>query len=341
MHRAIFPTSARALLSVCLWLAPSIAGAQSAPLDPAAQAQAEALFSEGTTLLEAGDFAAACSKLSAAVELTRGEALGGKVMLARCFERSGKLASAWGLYTEVAAKAAKAGQSARASEAAAAAESLSPRLHRVALVVAADPSATPSLTIVLAGRTLAPGAWSTPLPVDAGPLEIVVSAEGKTPLHRRVEVPAEPGTTRVEVPALEDAPAAPPKETASRPAPEPEGSFWSGQRATGLVIGLTGVVGAGVGGALGFVAIGAYDDGLVEGGCTGSPPVCDDIQPVNDARALGDASTIVLFSGVGLAAVGAVLMLTAPNANVVGASAAPSVSIGPDHAFVSVSVAYD
>jgi hypothetical protein len=166
-------------------------------VDGASRARAEVLFKEGSELLEGGNLAEACPKLEAAVELTRGEALGGKLVLARCYERSGKNASAWGLYQDVATRAERLGQRERQAEAQAKSQALAPELHLLELAVSDAVAATPSLRVSLAGKPLPRGAWNSRIPVDPGDLEVLVSADGRTPQSQTITIPIGPGRSRV------------------------------------------------------------------------------------------------------------------------------------------------
>src|SRR5688572_14952271 len=61
--------------------------------DPAA---AEALFNTAKELLKAGDWANACAKFRASMELD--PAVGTQIKIAKCHEHDGKLATAWYAY---------------------------------------------------------------------------------------------------------------------------------------------------------------------------------------------------------------------------------------------------
>src|SRR4051794_22044859 len=77
--------------------------------------RAEALFRDARDLLARGEFEAACPKLEESQRLD--PAPGTEFNLARCYELTGRLASAWGAYADVAAITHAAGQSEREAHA--------------------------------------------------------------------------------------------------------------------------------------------------------------------------------------------------------------------------------
>src|SRR5262249_9360049 len=74
-------------------------------------ASAEALFRDGKRLLEAHDYAASCSKLAESFRLA--PATGTLLAPAMCHEAQGRIATAWGEYTDAAARARTEGRSDR------------------------------------------------------------------------------------------------------------------------------------------------------------------------------------------------------------------------------------
>ena len=146
-----------------LWLAMA-----ASPRDAAAQPAAEAVFEEGLRQFEAGQFAEACPRLEAAVTMTNRTAVGGMLLLAQCWEKIGRLASAWSLFREVAAMATQAGQEDRRQEAADGEARLAPRLHRIALNVSPELAAVPGLRILHEGVVVPREAWGVPFPADPG-----------------------------------------------------------------------------------------------------------------------------------------------------------------------------
>lgn len=298
-------------------------------MDAAAQAraQAEVLFQQGSDLLEAGRANEACPRLQAAVDLAGGEALGGKLVLARCFEAVGRIASAWGLYREVATRAANAGQTERAAEADARVSALGPRLHYLELELASDIASESTLSVAIDGRVQPRASLSAKLPIDPGAHAVSVSMKGRS-REDVVTIPEGPGATSF---SLE----APSEEIASDAAPS--GGFWSGARIAGLVIGSVGALGIVGGVSVGAVASSDYDAAFTLGNCAGSPPVCDDASGIEDARTTGDIGTAIFFAGLGVAAVGLVVFIVAPSEEPEGAPTALTIFPGPASLSMQVS----
>src|SRR5688572_23072963 len=73
---------------------------------------ARSLFDEGRRLLAAGKVEEACARLEASFRLDPGA--GTKFNLALCYERAGRLASAWAAYNEVASMTQARGETDRA-----------------------------------------------------------------------------------------------------------------------------------------------------------------------------------------------------------------------------------
>ena len=286
-----------------------------------ATGRAEALFVEGAALLDQGDLAGACSKLEAAVELTHREALGGMLVLAECYERSGKLASAWGLFSEVAGKARASGQADRATEADARYQALTPRLYKVSLELAKDAQTLPGLSVLINGAEQPLAVLASPIPVDAGALVVRVSATGRKATELTFTVPEAAGLSKLVLPVPSE-----PENAAPTPVSE-EPSFWSGQRVAGLSVAVLGAVTSGVGFVLGGVASSNYGTALEQEHCAGEPLLCDDISAIESARTLGDVATGLVFGGLGVAAVGVVVLLTGEDAPAANATVA-KVSFG-------------
>src|SRR6185295_2178843 len=100
---------------------------------PAQAAAAQALFEQGRALMAQGHAADACGKFEESQRLD--PALGTQFNLANCYEQLGKLASAYALFTQVAATAHATGQQQREAVARARAEAVKPKLTKLTIVV--------------------------------------------------------------------------------------------------------------------------------------------------------------------------------------------------------------
>lgn len=271
-------------------------------------AAAEALFNEARALVQRGDYEHACPKLEESQRLDAG--MGTLFNLGDCYEHVGKTASAWAAFREVAASASAAGQQAREADARARAAALEPKL--VTLVIDVSPTTTSlsNLTVkrdeVLVGRVQ----WGSAIPIDPGKHIVVASADGKQPWQTEVTVLDTVKTTKVLVPALENA--AP---TAKVPADATVSSSTGGtQRTVGLVVGGAGIVGLGLGAIFGLRSISRHDDDQAH--CDANS-LCDatGVAIRNEARDAGNISTAAFIAGGVLFAGGMVLFLTAPRAS--------------------------
>jgi hypothetical protein len=181
---------------------PAHAGATS-PVPAAAptaadRAAAQALFDEGRELMEQGRPADACPRFEESERLEPG--LGTRFHLAACYEAVGKLASAHALFLDVAAEAATRDQPAREKVARERAQGVEPRLARLTIEVPFSPS--PALRIERDGTAIGAAQWGLPVPVDPGTHHISATAPGHEAWGTDIQVPREPGVTRVNVPPL-------------------------------------------------------------------------------------------------------------------------------------------
>jgi hypothetical protein len=171
------------------------------------------------------------------------------------------------------------------------------------------------------GALLARAAWNDKLPIDPGPHEVSVSRPGRAPWQTTVEVPGTAQSIVVQVPPLDPvappipvppataspAPAAPAPD-ASASAPDPRT-----RRIAGYAIAGAGIAAVGVGAYLGFSALAKNHDATAlcptPGACT-SPT---GVSLSDQARGLGDASTVTLLAGAAVAAAGVVLVVLSPS----------------------------
>ncbi|WP_437554895.1 hypothetical protein WME97_22935 [Sorangium sp. So ce367] len=299
------------LCAIGIGLAAAIAGGRAARAED--KAGAVALFREAGALVDAGQASRACPKYEESLRLY--DSVNTRYFLADCYERIGKMASAWAHFLEVAARVHASGDRVKEAKARERAAAVQPKVSRLSVVVEA--ASTPGLEVKRDGTPVGPGQWGVPMPVDAGAHVIQASAPGKRAWTAQVEVKPGGVTSTLVVRALEDDPASSDAGDA--------GGAGGGRRMIALVTAGAGVVAVGVGAGLGFAAKSRFDESRPF--CNGDR--CDrrgmDIRGSAVARA--NVATVVF--GVGLAAIagGGVLWLTAKSSTQ-GASLAISPAVG-------------
>lgn len=277
----------------------------------AEKAAAEALFQEGTELMSAGQFAIACEKFEASNAIEPG--LGIKLWLADCYDRAGRTASAWGLFSEAAALAQQSGQTDRERAANQRAADLEARLSKLELKLPAQ-GMPRGLVVTLDGVTIPETSLGSALPVDPGPHKVVLKAPGYHALSLDSDVPVGPITVGLDVPALEKEPEQPVASVDLGASPAAKGAApGTTQRTLGWALGGLGVVSfAGAG----LLAYRAHDlDNESRAHCLASDPnLCDEegTSLRDQARTFGNVATAVTIAGGVLTATGVVLLFTAP-----------------------------
>jgi hypothetical protein len=238
----------RTLGACALALSCALAGSAHAQTAGEKAAAAQALFDEAMRMMKAGQDAEACPKLEESLRLDSGMAT--QFRLAECYEKLGKIASAWASFVAVADAAAVARLTDREAAARKRAEVLAPRIPRLTISVPPAIASLPGLEILRDGVAVARPLWGVPVPVDPGPHVLAARATGKKPWEGTVnaveatvlaasipELAAEPVTVTVPPPPPRPPPPEPPR-------PEPRKSL-----VPGLVLGGAAVVAAGMGGA--------------------------------------------------------------------------------------------
>jgi hypothetical protein len=299
-----------ALAAAALWLAVGAADAQPPP-----EGRADALYREGTALLEQGRVGEACAKLAESHAID--PATGTLLALARCHERAGKVASAWSAYQDAEARARRAGQADREAAAREQARLLLPRLPRLTVVVDASVAALPGFEVVRDEVTLGAAVLGTAVPVDPGEHQVEVRAPGRVAARRSVRL-AEGESQTLTFDALEPAPVDAPPGPApapSRPPVEAAEGGLSGLQVAGLVLGGAGLATLGVGAAFGLVASSENDDSIErcapfedgDGGTEAEYAACTSSRA--DAGSAADVSTALFVAGGVVAAVGLTLLV--------------------------------
>ncbi len=284
---------------------------------------AQALYDSATVLMDAHDYASACAKLEEVTRLIP-DGLGARLTLADCYERGGRVASAWTQYAMVAPRAARAGQAARQERAVAKMAALASRVAKLTIVVTPALAGVPGFSVARDGVLVGKAQWGVAIPVDAGDYVIETRAPKKVAVKRALHVVD--GTMQsVSVDTLADAPlerrdtkamsGADPAASMSR---EPRPRPW--QAPVGFTLGGAGLVSASLGFVFGGLAVGKSSAASHE--CDGNL-ACSDrgLELRKDGRAFANASTGLLVVGGALTVTGLVLVVTAPRAKNVHARA--------------------
>lgn len=287
--------------------------------DPAA---AQALFDQARELSRQGKFAEACPKFQESNRLDPG--IGTQFNLADCYEQSGRVASAWAAFLEVASQARATSQIDREKAATKRAEKLQARLPRLVINVP-EASKTPGLEVRRNGMLVGSAQWGTPVAVDPGEIELTASAPGKQTLRQTLR--AEEGkTANYNLPALAQGesaaatppppaptgvatqPAAPPLSAPAAPPPVEPAAAKGGNGPWIITLAGVGVVGLGLGSAFGLMAKAKNDDSKSEcdvddaNACSPSG-----IEQRNDALTKGNVATAsFIVGGAALAGAGIV-----------------------------------
>ncbi|HEX4336223.1 MAG TPA: hypothetical protein VH062_09940 [Polyangiaceae bacterium] len=288
-------------------------------------ATAQALFDQARTLIAQGKAAEACPKLEESQRLDPGS--GTLLNLARCYEQSGRLASAWTKYLETASAAKSSGNADRESVARQQAEALRPRLSTLTIDVAPEDKDIPGLEVTRDGAVVGAAQWGLAIPADDGDHKIAARAPGHAPWEAVATVKGEGTASTATVPPLGAAPSsagiAAPAATGGEADNAGNGGGLGTQRIAAIAAAGAGVVGLGIGTAFGVISMSDHDTATKY--CKGS--VCTDQRGVNagnDAHSAGNVATIAFVVGAVGVAAGVTLWFTAPHPS----SAATSVGLG-------------
>lgn len=290
-----------------LCLASSLAQAQTG----AEKAAAQALFDEGQALFKATDFAAACPKFEAS--LAKFDGLGTRGKLAECYEKVGRVASAWAMWREVSVLARKVNDEKRQQIAEERVQALEGKLPYLVVQVP-EANRIDGLEIERAGTKVDPGELGARVAVDPGAVHIEATAPGRKPWSKDVTL-TESQVETVEIPMLEIDPNA-------QPAGEPAGAHTGGSvttddlaknpktlRTVGMVAVGVGVAGILVGGYFGLRASSKWNGAFDDGHCDSDTNVCDSEgqDQTNSARSSATLSNIFIGAGAAVAAGGVVM----------------------------------
>lgn len=164
---------------------------------------AESLFREGRRLMQAQNYAEGCPKLEESNKLD--PAPGTLLALATCYEAQGRVASAWGEFTQSLATARRDGRADREAFAREHIAKLEPLIPKITIDVP-PASRVAGLEVTRNGAPITEPSWGVALPSDPGSLVVTASAPGHKPWTFKTQVQTSQ-VLHVAVPVLDDAPA--------------------------------------------------------------------------------------------------------------------------------------
>jgi len=279
------------------------------------RAAADALFREGRALVKQGQFAAGCSKLEASQNLD--PAPGTLLALADCFEKDGRLASAWSTWNDAVVLSRQRNDKRRQETAEKRAKALENKLPKLQIDVPSN-SAVEGLVIKRNDQVVESSIFGSAIPVDPGPQSIAATAPGREPWKTSVEIKPEPGVTTVSVPELAKIPEPPkvevPIEKPKPPPPPPPPPPSQTQRNLGIAlttIGIVGIVGGGAAGGLTFLNV-----NKAQGQCQATnPPKCsqEGLDAYRTADLTATIADISIGAGGAFLVTGIIVWATAPS----------------------------
>jgi hypothetical protein len=334
MSRSIVPVFSRCgrFIGATAFLLPVLFASSTARADAPNHDKAVVLFNEAGKLIDAGNCDAAIPKLRESLEAE--SSVGARLALATCFEPRDPIA-AWRLLKDAAALARANHDTQRVAAAESLASVLEKKVPTFKVVIPDASLADPSFELKLDGHTLdhwyyASGVVAAP----AGPHVLEAHAPGQKWVGVVTSDMANPGVARVvlEKESCAGAPAVAPSAPAAAPVVkmddvEPKGAA---RRAVGLSLAGLGVGGVATGVVFGVLTLQKKND--IQKACGGSVTTCNapmgsvDVDR-QDAKTMGDISTVsFIVGGVALVS-GAALYFTAPSAVTTGkVRVAPTVS---------------
>jgi hypothetical protein len=319
------------LVNVALLLVAARTAAAPSEIDRAA---AQKLFDDAMELMQKAQYHEACTKFEGSQRLD--PAMGTQFNLADCFEKTGRMASAWVNFIDVADAALKSGAAEREQVARERASLTASKLSYVTIKVT---SPCAGMTVKRDDSDIGQSLWGMPMPIDAGMHIIVASAPGRIDWSKSLEVKGEGAKVEIEVPALIAAPAAGEQKPqpmtraiSNGPTVHVNVSSTSSQKAWAIMSAGLGVVGLSVGTTLVVLA---------EKKHSGSDPYCNgsdcwDTRGTDArvaAKRLGDWANLPFGIGIAGLGLGAVLWLTAPSTS--AETSRTSVSVGPGGVLVN------
>ncbi|HEY1957912.1 MAG TPA: hypothetical protein VGH28_19965 [Polyangiaceae bacterium] len=258
---------------------------------------AKTLFDQGQKQMEEKNYAAACASFKASNEQVA--RIGTLLNLADCYEKAGKLASAWGAYFDAINLGRRQGRPEYEEFAQKKKDELEPKLLKLTIDVPLDVRVD-GITVRRDNVVVEPAAWGVPIAVDPGNHSVDVIAPHKLPEHKEIQVDEDHKMAELKVDKLLDAPVV--KQTEQTQVVEKVvqvPSMWTPLRIGGIVLGGVGVASVVVGSILGLVANSTYQSAL-KNECGGDPNACN-VAGVSDgatAHSLAGVATGLFVGGL-------------------------------------------
>ncbi|HRI65055.1 MAG TPA: hypothetical protein PK156_12490 [Polyangium sp.] len=206
----------RAVAFLAATFSVEVAFAQPATVDPIKVAQAQRIYDEALTLMDAQQHALACPKLEEVTNLLP-EGFGGHLVLAECYEALGRFGSAWEELTVAEALAHAKGKPKEAADVAALTKALEPKVSKLEIRVPPEIQGVPGLTVWRDGKKTERDLWDKPLPADIGKHVISVEAPTRQTWTQEVDILGDGTQVQVNVPVLQLKIISPPPSSAPPP----------------------------------------------------------------------------------------------------------------------------
>jgi hypothetical protein len=308
------------MMAAALYAGNSRAWAQ----DEATKATARQLFDEGRKLMAQERYEEALARFQASLDLDPASGTHGN--LAFCYQKLGKLATAWGHYREAAARAEHEGNTEHARAARKLAAELEPRLPRL-LIRLQSGVGVAGLLVRRNGIPVPAAALGKAVYVDPGDHVVIAAAPGRVAFSTTATV-AESKERTIEIPLLARTPK-PHAHTSARPTGNARrigpprlnvetsrDEVGQPRRITSWIIGGTGLVTTAVGFGFGITAKSAWDVAFESGACNPQTLLCtpDGQKQTDTARSRAQLSNILIGTGIVAIATGVVVYFTTPNA---------------------------
>ncbi|MBK9265268.1 MAG: hypothetical protein IPM54_36480 [Polyangiaceae bacterium] len=171
-------------ISLLLATAISFSGSFVHASDASREKAAQEFFVDAMKMMSAKRYADACEKFARSLELDPG--MGTQFRLAECYEKLGRLASAYEQYLAVADAAKEAQKKDRELVARKRADALEPRVARLTIVIGAALVDVPGLEVVRDGAVVPKELWGTPIYIDPGDHVVTIKATGRLPLESKL-----------------------------------------------------------------------------------------------------------------------------------------------------------